>query len=479
MQTMFRGLVVLGVLLGVLLDRGLAVTHYVVPPGTAGVAPAADYLTWDTAATNLGDAMAVAGSGSVVMVTNGLHYLTNVINVVTGIVIRSWRDGELDPTNTVVIGTGATNCFYLNHAGALLEGLTITNGYAQGTLRGGGVYIYENGGTVRRCIIAGNSAWSGAGVFMRSTKGLLENSTIRNNRGLGAGGQGGGGVYVELFGSVQGCDVYSNTTAGAGGGIYLNTSGTVYNTFIHDNSANYGAGLYLLSSGMARSNRIYNNRANYGGGISMDQGGRVPGAALIEHCWVTGNYGAGYGGGVHTWTATNFIIRNCLVADNTAAANAGGIGITSAAGTNRVIENCTIVGNRATNATSYGGGVVFSQNATATNCIVYYNTAANYPNCRILTGQNPTGRLDYSCSWPAADLISGEHNITNAPGFADTNNANYRLTVEAPCLHAGINLPGMEQAVDLDGQPRLDRVVRRADMGCYEFMPPGTFLRIR
>jgi hypothetical protein len=37
----------------------------------------------------------------------------------------------------------------------------------------------------------------------------------------------------------------------------------------------------------------------------------------------------------------------------------------------------------------------------------------------------------------------------------------------------------MDGAVDLDGHPRRDRFVRQADMGCYEYVFPGTLFQVQ
>ena len=78
MKAMKHGAIMTGVL-AALVTSGMAVTNYVVPPGTPGVTPTTNYVSWDTAATNIIDAVAVATTGNVVMVTNGMYYLTNAI----------------------------------------------------------------------------------------------------------------------------------------------------------------------------------------------------------------------------------------------------------------------------------------------------------------------------------------------------------------------------------------------------------------
>jgi len=478
MKALKYGLI-MSCLLAAFLDSG-ALTNYVVPPGTPGVTPTTNYVTWDTAATNIIDAIDVAIAGNVVMVTNGMYHLTNVIQVTKGITMRSWHDGEVDFTNTIIVGSGATNCFYLNHASAVINGFTISNGNLGANANGGGVYIHNAGGIVRNCVVADNIAKSGGGIYINNN-GRVEQSIIRDNQSIGA--EGGGGVYFLSAGVIDGCLIQSNSTTHGGGGIYMNASGTVYNSTIVDNiAASGGGGIQMLSSGILRSNIFARNITTngYAGSIYIYYGGKVPGAALVENCVIVSNiliaksYIGGGGIGARDG-ASNYVIRCCLIAENSAPRKGGGIAMTGPI--SGMVENCTIVRNQATNDTGYGGGISLENGGVLTNCIIYYNTANTLSNCYIRTGQPGTGRVDYSCSFPAGDLIMGGNNITNEPLFVATNAGNYRLTSTSPCINRGINQPWMATGVDLDGKRRIDNFGRIVDMGAYEHMPSGTMFR--
>ncbi len=69
--------------------------------------------------------------------------------------------------------------------------------------------------------------------------------------------------------------------------------------------------------------------------------------------------------------------------------------------------------------------------------------------------------------------------ITDGSGYGDTYVAgNYRLNANSPCVNTGSNQDWMTNAVDLDGNRRIDRFSGRVDMGAYELFPKGTIFSI-
>ena len=82
-----------------------ATTRYIVPPGTGGVTPTPNYTSWTTAATNLYDMFGsfYPDSGDLVLLTNGTYYLTNnYVQIYRTITLRSFNNGIIDPTNTII-----------------------------------------------------------------------------------------------------------------------------------------------------------------------------------------------------------------------------------------------------------------------------------------------------------------------------------------------------------------------------------------
>ncbi len=107
------------------------------------------------------------------------------------------------------------------------------------------------------------------------------------------------------------------------------------------------------------------------------------------------------------------------------------------------------------------------------NSIVMFNTGTLGDNW--VAGSGVTPRMNYSCTAPIAGL-TGAGNLEADPLFGDGDG---RLSPGSPCVNAGINEEWMPGGVDLDGRPRIDRFVRKVDMGCYEFMPRGSMFSFR
>jgi len=195
---------------------------------------------------------------------------------------------------------------------------------------------------------------------------------------------------------------------------------------------------------------------------------RDPCARTIEE-----NRSVRYGGGVYFGDG---ILRNCLIRNNVADGQGGGLRIGSA---DVEISSCTIVSNY---AASWGGGIVnpgAAYNTRVDNCIIYLNESA---------GNSSTSNLfDLSSSSYSNCCVAGfveataiiTNNITTAnPQFSDWTNGNYRLSRESPCVNAGVNRDWMTNAVDLDGHRRVDKFSGLPDMGCYEYVPVGALFGI-
>lgn len=55
----------------------------------------------------------------------------------------------------------------------------------------------------------------------------------------------------------------------------------------------------------------------------------------------------------------------------------------------------------------------------------------------------------------------------------------YTLAAPSPCIDRGFWMPWMEGARDLAGRARVDRASGLVDMGCFEYIPPGTVLLLQ
>ena len=101
-------------------------THYVARNGQI---PAPNYLTWETAASNIQDAVNVAVANETVLVTNGTYTLTNQITLNAAINLRSVNGASWTFINGNYPQT-TNRCVYINNNTSVVDGFTITNGPA-------------------------------------------------------------------------------------------------------------------------------------------------------------------------------------------------------------------------------------------------------------------------------------------------------------------------------------------------------------
>jgi hypothetical protein len=233
----------------------------------AGTNPEPPFLTWDTAATNIQDAINAASAGDIVLVTNGLYatggqsmdgVITNRVamsNALLVVSVNGWANtviqGAWDPVSTN--GPAAVRCAWLTN-GAVLSGFALQNGATRNagnsnSLSGGGVWCASSNALVSYCLLTNNAAPDGGGIAF----GTLNNSLVVNNVGT----YGGGSYYATL----NNCLVVSNLAA-YGGGAYnstLNNCTVVDNSNAHNPLSpvpTYGAGTYY---GLARNCIVLDN----------------------------------------------------------------------------------------------------------------------------------------------------------------------------------------------------------------------------
>jgi uncharacterized repeat protein (TIGR01451 family) len=126
----------------------------------------------------------------------------------------------------------------------------------------------------------------------------------------------GPGLTVTLTGlTIQGGN------ADTGGGIQLgyDSSLTLNNDIVQNNSANAGGGIgESSSSGVVTLNgtAVRNNRAGYGGGIDFGQGGFI----TLMNSSVTNNQAGGIGGGIAAGQGTDLTVTDSIVSGNSQTA---------------------------------------------------------------------------------------------------------------------------------------------------------------
>ncbi len=439
--------------LGGMTGEVIAVTVHVSPTGNH-TPPFAD---WASAATNLREAVAVTVEGDLVWVAEGTYLLDGAVVVSNAVRVESvdgWQVTTVDGNYPAF----TNRCFTLAHTGACLVGFTIVNGFAQGVsaeeYQGGGVRALLDGGTISNCVVIGNRAREGGGLY----NGHVFNCRIMNNQASSSGGgiSGGSGMLVRdsiiaenrasSGGGVNGpvtiewCFIVDNVaTQLAGGGV--SGANAIRNCLIQGNSAAaMGGG---VNAGTVYDSRIISNRsANLGGGGYQ---------TTFWHCDVIGNAATNSGGGMYHTAA-----YNCLIAGNSAYQGGGAFDYDYI----RQLHNCTVVDN---SARDWGGGLY---HVYARNTIVQFNHAAQYTN-------HYDSAFLFSC---VAPLPAGDGNIADDPLFADPASGNYHLTSASPCVDAGTNLTSAGFSRDRDGVSRpldgLNDGTPAWDMGAYEYAHP-------
>jgi hypothetical protein len=449
--------------------------------------PMTPYASWDTAATNIQDAVDAAFVGGAIWVSNGVyqtggrpangHALSNRVVIDKPVVVQSVNG----PSVTVIQGSqlpfistnfdGNMRCVYLT-TNATLMGFTLSNG---GTLNtgdanadqsGGGVWCESINAQISNCILTGNAAHAEAGGVFQGT---LTDCVLTGNSAGGYGGSGwssGGGAQSAI---LKNCLLTENSGGEYGGGA---DGSTLNECTLAGNSCLYGGG---GGSDCTMKNCVLTNNAasdGHGGGT----GGGADSSSRLYNCRLVANVTDGYGGGTESCTLVDCIfggnsaqtggaadssdLYNCVLTNNYAALTGGGVSW----GYN---VNCTIVNN---SAGQNGGG---SDASELDDCIVYFNTAPTNANIFF-----EYSTVNDSCTTPAP--AQGVDNVTNNPLFLDFANGNLHLQSSSPCINGGRNnyLSNSYDLVnltnDLDGKPRI--AGGTVDIGAYEYQTPTSVI---
>ena len=275
--------------------EALAGAIHVVPGAGAGAPPYAD---WATAAPTLGEALAFAGDGDTILLTNGTHTVTDEIRVFQGIVFR----GASGRPEEVIVQRGGNShrIFRISHPDARLDALTVRNGYqiVQPCHNGGGILIDVFGGTVTNCIVRDNRCFvpdaQGAGIMLNGP-GLVTHCVIRDNtcddNGASSGGSGVALNHSEA--RVEQCLIVNNVTALAHG--------------IEGRELNPCAGGARVVSGLLTSCTLAGNRSLNVGGVHALGGS-------IYNCLIAGNVSEGPAGAdwAEVYGGYSGCFANCL-----------------------------------------------------------------------------------------------------------------------------------------------------------------------
>lgn len=292
----------------------------------------------------------------------------------------------------------------------------------------------------------------------------------------------GGGAYVRKGCVIENCEIYGNRAIGSdskgqGGGLWVDTETIVRNCHIHDNYAqNTGGGAVV--KGQISYCIIENNNApdNVGGGLQIHGGSAASNTTGTIYNCIVRNNSSKNAGGIRSYNYTQ--IANCLVYGNTATA--GGVSGILCNNNAASVVNCTVANNYdAADAAGNSSGLYINSNGTIKNCLVY----GNYSKSKT-ADQAVQMYINHQYTWLKNNAVSanGLKKISNyesnrdtdtqniesgASIFTDAANGDFTLTSAATmCIDKGNTSIYGFMTTDLAGN---NRQVETVDIGCYEY----------
>lgn len=204
-------------------------THYVDINSTNPVSP---YISWETAANSIQDAVNAASNGDKVQVADGTYVITSQITIGKSINLSSVNG----PYFTIIDAGSNSRVLYLNHPSCKVIGFSVINGYTSNG-NGGGIYCSYSSTTVSHCIVKNNEAryggWGWGGLGGGMYQGTAVNCIFSGNKASGSLLTGGGLGGAMRDGDAYNCTFTGNDADVAGGGV---SSVSAYNCIIYYNS---------------------------------------------------------------------------------------------------------------------------------------------------------------------------------------------------------------------------------------------------
>jgi len=233
---------------------------------------------------------------------------------------------------------------------------------------------------------------------------------------------------------VRGC-TFASTAAGTTGGAlvcYANSTATLRNCLVGNNSAGEGGGIYCGVGSAVDLVEValeHNTATNSGGGgVYCDQGCR----ATLDRCSLVANVASGsQAGGIRFFQTGASWLTNCTLAYNTAGYRGGAIECSDADSV--TLSGCTIVGNSG----SFGAGGIFLYQSSPVieSSIIAFSSAGGAVLCD--TGsEDPIITHCVVYGNAGGDSLCGDYhdNAYEDPLFCDMPDGDLTLCADSPCL---------------------------------------------
>ena len=269
--------------------------------------------TNDSGAGSLRQALAVANNGDTIDATG----VSGVISLTSGALLVNKALTINGPGADVLAidGNMASGVFEIVSGDMVaISGFTIRNGH--GGTTGGGVDNQNNVPlTITNCIISGNSAGLGGGIF-NSGPLTVTSTTISGNSATS-----GGATYNDGSGNltVNESTFTGNTGNGSGGAIFNIGTYLISNTTVSRNSSSLGGGALNIGMLTVLNSTISNNMSDEGAAVYSSSFGTV----TISNSTISGNTASEYAAGI--FNLATLQIANTTFSNNSAPFVAGDV----------------------------------------------------------------------------------------------------------------------------------------------------------
>ena len=236
-------------------------------------------------------------------------------------------------------------------------------------------------------------------------------------------------------------------------------NGTLDSCVVTNWSRNYSV-LALGSGGFVTNCLVSGNKTTANDNLVDVEGGRMVDSVFVGNKTTGGNYNA-------VVRVTSGLLRGCLIADNETKSGGNSKGAAIYLNGSGTVESTTVVNNTDIGADK-NPAVCLSDNAkngTVRNCIVTGNTNLDGP--MGVGGPYGASRTTYTLCDVAG--LSGEGCPAVEPiskTFPKIGRGDYTPDLSSAACNGGVNMPWMDGALDLLGNPRILR--KTVDMGCIE-----------